>query len=207
MDSTEAYTDFELHGFRFLLYAALGARDHSSVILCFFAGAIIKFIAVPAAASLGKLSLPPDRGSYCYPGNTHDDLTTLVLHSPIPVFGKLFFCFGIIGNFLLHDRIGYFFFFTPSQFAKSGNGWWMPIDPKVSQSSYAWPVIRLEPYDCFWLRFVFGDVPDDSLERSEFFVQGRFRFRNSSFLAPFFPLAFLVFPFLFPARLVAARFF
>ena len=129
MDSTEACTNFQLHGFRFLWHPALGARDHPGMILCFFASAVALFAAIHAAFLLGKLSLPPDRCSNRYPGNANDDLASLILHSSFPVFGKLLFCFGIVGNLLLHDCIRDFFLFVPSHFAIRRNGRLVPVDP------------------------------------------------------------------------------
>ena len=79
MDGSETCSDLELLGFRLLLCPTFGACDHPGVVLCFIIGAVVPFIAFPAAASLRDLSLPSDRCSYCYPGNTEDDFITFVL--------------------------------------------------------------------------------------------------------------------------------
>ena len=81
------------------------------------------------------------------------------------MLGKLLISFGIVGNFLLHDGIGDFFFFFVSLLAMDGYGGLVSIDAKVSQSPKPWSVIGLKPFACFCFAFVLRNVPDHGLER------------------------------------------
>ena len=99
VDRSKACTNLELHALRFLLGATPGARDHPGVVSDFFFGAVTFLRIGPVACFLGELPLPSDGSSYRDSSNADDDLASLILFAPFPVFNKLFSAFGLFATF------------------------------------------------------------------------------------------------------------
>lgn len=97
---SKACTNLDLHTLRFLLGATPGARDHPGFVSDFFFGAFPYLRIGPVACFLGVLPLPSDGSFHRDPSNTDDDLASLILFAPFPVFSKLFFsAFGLFVTF------------------------------------------------------------------------------------------------------------
>ena len=97
MDRSETRTDLELHVLRFLLCATPGACEHPGLVPNFFFSAVtFLFKICPVTCFIGKL--PVD-----------EDLASLILFTPFPMLGKLFFGVWVVRHLLFKDCINNLF--------------------------------------------------------------------------------------------------